>query len=167
MKKLSSLLILLSLFVFVTVGDVADIRLKVYIHVEFKDFQGDSHLKTTVESYLKRELRALPDVDLVREEDAYVILGVMGAEYSGDIAIAFCDYRSFSGVSAFSEASHRVAERYKGHYTQPRLSLAAFHRVEDLDNVCKRIIADFDQKNLEPLRHNFAEVRERMSRDNR
>jgi hypothetical protein len=121
---------------------------------------GDEGVKSSVSSYLKRELRSLLDVDIV--DDRYVLeLSViaMGIElagfYKSGIAVSTVILTPFDACpSAGAQApklkqGSRLATSQTFLYPEQWLNIVS---PNDLEKLCKDIVVKFDNKFLEGLR---------------
>ena len=100
MKRLMPLSIAIATFVLVFIGQAADVRYKVYVDVQCKD----EDTKAFVESHIKRELRALQDVDIgggIPIPRIFILVIVdeikyMSGRTTGLIAISYAFVESFA-----------------------------------------------------------------------
>lgn len=136
-------------------------RFQVYVHITAED----ESLKSLMESYIKRELRSLQDVDVVytRDEMPYEIaivameLKKASGHKSGGVAFA---------VNILYPFDNRAIERYvrskevwdtfvnlptSGLYHHPDLSVHVGARA-NLKGLCQTLVAMFDADHLEPSR---------------
>jgi hypothetical protein len=128
----------------------------------------DENTKVFIESHIKRELRALQDVNIVSYEDAWVLLQIIAIEPTykttelkiGTIAIASCWYErnTFAEAVIDLKAGKEAKDLIIGEvYRRPTLSLST-GIAKDLDKLCKDIIVNFDQKCLEANRKAIQEI---------
>ena len=136
-------------------------RFQVYVHITVED----ESLKSLMESYIKRELRSLQDVDVVytRDEMPYEIaivameLKKASGHKSGGVAFA---------VNILYPFDNRAIEPYviskevwdtfvnlptSGLYHHPYLSVHVGDRA-NLKGLCQTLVAMFDADHLEPSR---------------
>ena len=149
----------ITMFVFVFIGQAADVRFKVAVFVTCKD----EHTKTFIESHIKRELRALVDVDIVKEKDALYFLSVVAVEpvYKstgrkvGDIAIAYNYYKLYAPldteINSLPDGFIKLYIENRLLFHAPQLGVYTCDK-PDLDGTCKEIVVQFDQNQLEPRR---------------
>lgn len=108
----------------------------------------DENTKNLISSWIKRDLRNLGDVRIVSFDDAAYILGVVAVEptlkatgrKAGDIAIG----TAVSRRSGTDPALYHVPDLWV--FTDD---------TEDLEGLCKSIVATMDTRTLEPVRYLF------------
>ena len=151
------------------VNPITDMRFKVHVSV------SSDNQKAFIESHIKRELRALHDVEIVSWDTAeyFLTMVALEGEYTsgrktGGISIAYCWYernpvpKDFRNPKPpFNFPDHKSAnainknfwDRHDKHnsFTEPRLGIR-HAPTDELDDVCKRIVAIFDQAALEGTR---------------
>lgn len=163
MKKTLKLLIVIAAVLFVFIGQAADIRQSV--HVRVTSTVADELMNTLVENHLKRELRALPDVDLVAVEDASIILLVLPVGIidqsrleTGGIALAYTHFYNLPIASDIIDAtqnavhkSYLTAMQNKFTFSAPYLGLEMGSKT-DLTDLCKNIVVRLDKDALQPMR---------------
>lgn len=107
-------------------------------------------------SYVKRELRSLGDVEIVGVGDKWdYMLEFVGIEQkytstggkTGTISITWIVYKSASHL--VDESSILTFHGEVVFRSNPRLQVGP---TEDLDRMCKEMVAQFDTKNLEVIR---------------
>ena len=127
--------------------------------------------KNLIESHIKRELRNLGDVHLTNMEDALYVIQIVAlplkseltGQDTGDISIAYTfltEERSFIAIKSVLREMIRMEElaafddliriHSKCYYT-PYLG-AAYWKKDNIDTLCRDIIATFDIRTLEPVR---------------
>lgn len=148
MKKLLLLFIILSTFLFVSIGEVADIQFKVHVDVNI----NDESTKTVIKSHIGSKLRSLQDVVRVPWVEAEYFLKIaatdviVDGEKTDSIVIAYCWY------SRPSDTIHSPVIPIKGPYfTEPHLDVHG-GPTEEWNNICGEIVAEFDQHLLETAR---------------
>ena len=117
-------------------------KIKVFVSVDCKD----ENTKNLMQSWIKRELRSLGDVVIETGNDASYILKVLaiesewqGAGKTGNMAVAV----NFLQVC---RAPHPITC-----FFEPKLLVFSFG-TEDLERMCKVIVAEFDTQTLDPER---------------
>ena len=184
MKKIICLLVMISVYFTgeptYAPQDIPDRKFEVLVNVTC----SDDITRTLIESYIKRELRSLGDVEIVDKEDPERILTLVAIAHTstsgnktGDTSIAvmraskstyrfnildaLIDYQqTFEKDLSDAERNSRfrkMVEIAKEHdsspaYYYPDLSLVVNIKDKDLQNTCKKIVAKFDVKDLEPIR---------------
>ena len=158
MKKVL-MLVVMAVFVFGFIGQAADIRFRVYVSVSC-----DENIKAAIESYVKRELRALQDVDITTKfkDASYFLEMIVGEATSNDrkvgyITIAYCYYQRFPPPSLYSISGRTEAmKRYiqnveKFAFAEPGLASVEGGR-DNLKRMCEAVVVKFDTKLLELAR---------------
>ena len=170
MKGTLKLLVAIAGVLFVFIGQTADIRQNVHVRVAgtvttLTGTVSDEFTNTRIENHLKRELRALPDVDLVAVEDASIILLVLPTEIiyqsgleTGGIALAYTHFYNLLIASDIIDATqNRVHKSYlkaiqnKFTFSAPYLGLEIGSKT-DLTDLCKNIVLKLDKDALQPMR---------------
>ena len=167
MKKIIGL-VAIAMCVFVFIGQAADIRYKVYVSVTCPE---DANTKASIESYVKRELRGLHDVDIMteREEAQYflTIAAVKTNNVSGHhtgYAFSFCFYARASNflTVSFLESTlgidipkdkEAIIELFGGadKYHPPALGVKT-GGTNALKELSEDVVVTFDTDVLEPER---------------
>ena len=166
MKKLyiSSLLML----IFITGDTYAPERSPVAESVKFwvgvSVSCDDESLQSLIESHIKRELRALHDVDVGDSVGAYMIrvTAIENQRVSGEkigslsIATMFIQVYPFKNLAPYlSNESVFYRDVVNGEipllYYEPKLSVASYSK-ENTAGFCQQIVATFDIEILEPQR---------------
>lgn len=148
----------------------ADKHFQVYVSVTSDD------QKAFIESHIKRELRALHDVEIASWDTAEYFLTIVVLEQiyksggkTGGISIAYCWYKrnpvpkgfrnlklpylTDEGVKSYWESRDKSFS-----FSAPRLGVMNYY-TKNLDTACKSIVADFDQALLEKRREMRRELR--------
>lgn len=145
--------------------DVNDLRYSAKVKV---DISASDNINGVVSSYLKRELRSLTDVEIVENNPEWIInilvveLETVGGHKNG-VAI--------STVITSQLRSQSLSELFQPKYSDLGLRLTSglkkvgshwlnIGSSNDLQNLCKEIVADFDTKHLEEDRKLHREMRE-------
>ena len=144
---------------FIFIGQAADRpRFKVSIDITCLD----ANIERFVESHIKRELRALGDVDIVEYDPktndfGFFILAIAAGKPLEIVVIDVLLYDFFSD-NEFQELMV-MQDRPEDFRTAVNLYLLSraspslyIERINSLNNLCKEIILKFDIKKLEPLR---------------
>lgn len=126
-------------------SDAQSHKFKIHVFVR----PEDENTKSLIQSWIKREFRSLGDVRIVGFNEASYILHVLPVETiyeatgrkSGDIAIAYMFYQ------------RSVTDPFL--YFEPFLGAYTGNTTRHLESLCKRIVANIDTLNLEPLRESF------------
>ena len=120
---------------------INNFRFKVFVEINCKDIQT----KTLIESWIKRELRGLPDISVVHNiRNAGAVIRIAALE------TPFFENKRYSLGYTFFHIYH-----YNNNISLcsvPSLSVAAGTTSLHLEGVCKEIVADFDINLLEPDR---------------
>ena len=133
-------------------------RFQVYVHITAED----ASLKSLIESYIKRELRSLQDVDVVytRDEMPYEIAVVamelkkVSGHKSGGVAFAVnilypFDNRAIEWYVRFKQVWDTFVNPLTlGLYRHPDLSVQVGDRA-NLEGLCQTLVATFDANHLE------------------
>ena len=140
-------------------------KFKVYVNITCRD----DNTKNSIESYIKRELRSLQDVQiLVKEQDANHQLSIVAHESTytqsgqktGDISVAYMYLQKFRLSSYKYSLTNAGWERMKNLenrlYFTPNLGVQN-GMTTDIDKVCKSIVVTFDTEELEPIRKHSSE----------
>ena len=133
--------------------------------------------KNLIESYIKRELRNLGDVRLTNIEDALYVIQIVAlplkseltGHETGYISLAYTfliEERSFITIKDILRTMVREEELTKfdaivkipGKCYSPPYLAAAYWKKDDIDKLCRDIVATFDIKTLEPVRQVLSEV---------
>ena len=151
MKKLT---LIISLFIIsLTLASDTQYRFKVYVSVSGDDEQAVQ----TIDSYIKRELRLLGDVDIVGEKDDWeYIIGIFVSQLenkdgrkSGKYTIA-----NYSGIR-LGNWHYALPNGFKDvpsvAYSTLRLG-AAYYSKDSLHEYCIRIVGGFDKDKLQWFR---------------
>lgn len=141
-------------------------------HVVVLCVGDDDSPKNLVKSYVKRELRALGDVTLISRDlaiaraDTVYFISIIVLELrnkagvkTGVFAMSYCFYERFEflkdmKLTALNEGD-RAGLRILGNkycYSEPSDYLQVGGTKEHLETCCKGLVADFDVKQLEPIR---------------
>lgn len=144
-------------------ADDEDNRFKVDVNVTCKD----ENTKAAVESYIKRELRALRDVDIVTKFDKTSLINSLlnkDATYFLDIvvvkrivgySIAYCYYRRIAPPPRLDHISGQVRDYLRGvellAVSPPILGIET-GPTDSLKTMCERIVVNFDTGLLEFIR---------------
>ncbi|MCY4404617.1 MAG: hypothetical protein OXD54_18780 [Candidatus Poribacteria bacterium] len=115
-------------------------QFKVFVEINCKDIQT----KTLIESWIKRELRSLPDVSVIhnhRNAGAVISIAVVETPF-GEIKRFSIGYSYY--LLYFDDNTPCCSV--------PVLAVAAGTTSLHLEGVCKQIIASFDINLLEPAR---------------
>lgn len=127
--------------------------------------------KNLIESHIKRELRNLGDVRLTNIEDALYVIQIVAlplkseltGHETGDISLAYTfliEERGFIAIKDTLRTMVREEELTQFDamvgihgkcYSYPYLA-AAYWKKDDIDKLCRDIVATFDIKTLEPIR---------------
>ena len=133
--------------------------------------------KNLIESHIKRELRNLGDVHLTNIEDALYVIQIVAlplkseltGQETGDISIAYTflsEERGFIAMKPILRTMIReeqlaafdsLVELHSKCYVEPYLG-AAYWKKDNIDTLCRDIIATFDIRTLEPVRQMLPEV---------
>jgi hypothetical protein len=146
-------------------------RFQVYVSVTIDD---DESLKPLIESYIKRGLRSLQDVDIVytpnpgHHEIAVVVLeGVTKSGHkTGSIVLAVNFREQFDNrVIAQHVKSKEIWDTYLNPLTSrlffaPTLWIVRGERA-DLQGMCEDLVANFDTEHLEPIREHIRTSKEK------
>ncbi len=142
------------------VGTVTvDDKFKVAVYVSVSDEHRHKIRKAEIESYIKRELRSLKDVRIV----AYEYPGTW--KYSISIFLFATQYKdsTYTGHAVVNyEFLEKVDNRHFNDYWKdfhkkypafylPQSSTANW-QIDNLDNLCKKMVAKFDTNKLEKVR---------------
>ena len=164
MKKVL-MLVVMAVFVFGFIGQAADIRFRVYVIVQCEN----ENIRAAVESYVKRELRALQDVDITTKfefEDATYFLAIVAGEAklsdgrkTGYTTIAYCFFQRLGFppppldfISGQTEAVKRYIQNVEEFaFDAPTVGYVVGFR-DDLKRLCERIVVSFDTDMLDPDR---------------
>jgi hypothetical protein len=113
-------------------------RFQVYVEIK-----ADESLKSLIESYIKRELRSLQDVDIVYTRD--------GMPY--EIVVVAMEMETVSGrkTGSIAFAVNFQRQLRSGLYSLPYLMVQTGDRTY-LDGMCKNLVAKFDTDYLEQRR---------------
>lgn len=138
-------------------------RFKVYVEVDCED----DITKNSIESYIKRELRSLQDVEIVVKENAKLFLRCMAivettksGQKTGYIIIAYnilSKYPTGILASVLTKENYRLLSDPKSIwklpnlYFEPLLGLISGY-FTNIDEICKGIVVRFDVNQLEPQR---------------
>lgn len=118
-------------------------QFKVFVEINCKDIQT----KTLIESWIKRELRRLPDVSVIHNaKNANSAIKLAALE------VPFGEIKKFSLGYSFFHIFHYNNNNNISLCSVPSLSVAAGTTSRHLEGVCKEIVADFDINLLEPAR---------------
>ena len=143
-------LIVLGFFLtFTFTGQLTDAQVTRKIKVWVSVTCDDESTKSLIQSWTKRELRNLGDVDIVGPVDAEVMITLHAREptyqktknKTGGIAISYIFLHRVPGSTDTNP-----------HFYFPTGGLATGNTNEDLEYFCKGIVADFDTEILEPFR---------------
>lgn len=144
-------------------------KFPVYVDITCKDI----NTKATIQSYIKRELRSLGDVEIVvdKEKGLRVLhIVALEGEYevsgrkTGGMAVAYM-FLQKRGLSIFEmlvsdisdekmkKSIRDFVELYErhGNYMEPQLGVMT-DDTKDVEGLCKSIVINFDTKQLEPAR---------------
>ena len=170
MKQLLAVSILV--FIFVGIAYAPDVqKISVYVDVSTGGAFNNEHVKPLrirIESYIKRELRALQDVDITNKENGKYIIAILVAKRAGasDIAIGSMLLRKFLPISRdmLREESLWVfddiipKENFRTYtYLRFEVTLCPVSKIEEY---CKQLIAEFDVNHFEVERKAGKTVRE-------
>ena len=130
----------------------------------------DENTKAFIESHIKRELRSLQDVEIVDvgkyELSIVAIETKASGRKTGNIAVASMCLRQYNSDTILNKLMDAYPVNTKGYnelrdsgvildlmliYDKTKLILNTGMR-EDLDEICKEIVVDFDTQMLEPDR---------------
>lgn len=119
-------------------------RFQVYVEIE-----TDESLKSLIESYIKRELRSLQDVDIVYTR------GGMPHE----IVVVAMEMETVSGrkTGSVAFAVNFQKQLRSGLYSLPNLMVQTGDKTA-LDGMCKNLVAKFDTNYLEQRRKYISEL---------
>ena len=128
----------------VTLGPKAPPHFRIHVAVGSKN----ENTKTIMQSWINREFRKLDDVSIVNFEKAVCILDIPTLE---PILLSTGKKSGYIVVGAVF---------YMRSKTDPRLyylpnSMVFMDNTKDLEDLCKRIVADIDVRNLQPIREHF------------
>lgn len=171
MKRTLTLTLAITTLMFVFIGQAADWRWQVVVGVNC----DDENTKTFIESHIKRELRALQDIDLVEADDAEFFLHIIAIEgtfkatgrKTGTIAVAYAFWgrnpvleNIKDHIPAHLKGMQELVESEKRNvFTAPTLAVATDDTV-DLEQICKTIVVDFDTQLVEQKRKLFQKFKE-------
>lgn len=146
-------------------ADTSNLRFSARVKVTIT---ADENIKPSLSSYLNRELRSLSDVELVDNNPEWE-MNVLATEvktvggYKSGVVISTVIMSSFNNqmLSGFFQPKFKgtgltmTSElfRYPDHW----LNVGS---TDDLQRLCKRIVADFDTKHLEESRKSFRQFEE-------
>ncbi|MDE0634765.1 MAG: hypothetical protein OXI43_02775 [Candidatus Poribacteria bacterium] len=120
-------------------------KFKVYVSVTCDDKQ----IKSSIESYVKRELRSLHDVDIVSLKSKppfeIVIVALQGK---------YKETKRKSDAIAFAVNFLQRNSLDWSSYLYPELSVF-IGDIRDLEHFCKSVVVAFDTETLEPVREFF------------
>ena len=142
------------------VGTVTvDDKFKVAVDVTVDNEDRHKISKAAIESYIKRELRSLKDVRVVANEypgtwKYEISLQMMPAKRKDgtDTASVIYSYMYHEKVDLDHFKDHwRPFHKKFPAFCYPRGALG-IHPDDELDKLCKEIVAEFDTKYLEPVR---------------
>ena len=128
-------------------------RFKVAVEIETED----ETTRSVFSSYIKRELRSLGDVDVVKQSDKWdykLVFIALEPTYvntgrkTGYISIAWAAYQVY----------HTEIWNHGDVVFYPQLK-ALFWKTDNLDQICKEIVASFDTKHLESIRDAFQRIK--------
>lgn len=148
-KKFLALLTIIMTFTLGIIGhpqEKSAYRFQVYVSVTGDD---DESLKPLIESYIKRELRSLQDVDIVYTRDGMpheIVVVAMEMETVSE--------RKIGGI-AF--AVNFQKQLRSGLYSLPDLMVQTGDKTV-LDGMCKNLVARFDTNYLEQRRKYIKEL---------
>jgi hypothetical protein len=142
-----------------------EFKFKVHIQIECGE---NNNLKTTMSSYIKRELRSLQDVEIiVKPEDASFILNVIAIEMqnksgqkTGAISISFNFLHKYPTSilrAVLSKEDWRLLSdpvsiwKLPPLYFEPTLGVIGGNTA-DIDEICKDIVVKLDVDQFEPQR---------------
>lgn len=116
-------------------------KIKVYVSVTC----DEKHTKSLIQSWTKRELRKLLDINFVGIRDAEVVLSLQIQELT---------YQQTGNKTGGIAISYIFLQRVPGspHFYFPESGLATGNKDEHLEGFCKKIVAEFDVEILEPFR---------------
>jgi len=144
-RNICLLSILGMLLIFTFTGKSSDAQShKFRIHVSVST--DDENTKSLMQSWIKRELRSLGDVNIVSFDDASYILGVVAVEPT------YTSGRKTNGIAIGS--NFLMKARDTGLYYYPSLTVHTAD-IRDLESLCKGIVADIDTHRLESIRELF------------
>jgi hypothetical protein len=156
-------------------------RVEVKVHVDRAEEAEREGLKSTVESYLKRELRSLGDVTVVTEAkedlDWVIWINVAPVRLTNDAPVGYAISmsvlrRPLSGkfVKAWLEPEHVSVKSIEtisealGQVQDFRGSQIYLSAKGDLQETCKRIVDTIDISFFEPGRKSIEDFREELRR---
>ena len=117
-------------------------KFKIYVSVSY----DDEHIKSLIQSYIKREIRSLGDVLVVGRDDAQYFLSIVAIERT------YRETGRKSGAIAFAYMFTKKTPA--GDYYFPELWVA-INDITDLEKSCKSIVVGIDTSTLEPIRELF------------
>lgn len=146
-KKFMALLTIVIAFTLGIIGHPQEkfaYRFQVYVEIK-----TDESLKSLIESYIKRELRSLQDVDIVYTRD--------GMPY--EIVVVAMEMETVSGrkTDGIAFAVNFQRQLRSGLYSLPNLMVQTGDKLT-LDGMCKNLVARFDTNYLEQRRKYIREL---------
>jgi uncharacterized membrane protein YheB (UPF0754 family) len=174
MKKIF-LIVILSLITNLSfAADTINLRFSARVEVQVSDLSPDDNLKDTVSSYIKEELRSLNDVKLVDtnpewEIDIMATRVTTSKGYKPRVAFSIVTFKPFDNWML----SPLLQPKYRDYGLKliSALSSSIEHsmRLDSIDNLqemCKEIVAHFDSNQLEKSRKSFREMKEKLQKSN-
>ena len=145
---------------------IRDIRFQVYVSVT------SENKKAFIESHIKRELRALHDVNIASRDKATYFIDIVSLENINRISVAYCSYKRvpIPEVLKAPKPDFLTDKDYKDvwkfrnklySFSEPHLGVISYP-IKDLDEACKSIVAKFDQALLESQRESNQELLEML-----
>ena len=146
-KKFLALLTIIMTFTFGIIGhpqEKSAYRFQVYVEIK-----TDENLKSLIESYIKRELRSLQDVDIVYTRDGM----------PHEIVVVAMEMETESGrkTGGIAFAVNFQTQLRSGLYSLPNLMVQTGDKIA-LDGMCKNLVARFDTNYLEQRRKYIREL---------
>ena len=147
MKRFLTLVTIVIVFTLSIAGHPQEkLTYRFQVYVETK---ADENLKSLIESYIKRELRSLQDVDIVYTRD--------GMPY--EIVVVAMEMETVSGrkTGGIAFAVNFQKQLKSSLYSLPYLMVQTGNKTE-LDGMCKKLVAKFDTDYLEQRRQYIREL---------
>lgn len=159
MKRFLALSILVFIVGFIGNTYAPDVqKFKVAVNVEITNKEDSIISEDEIRSYINRELRSLNDVKIVANDYP----GIWKYGISVHIMEMLEDGRPFGRTSVSSQFLEKInidhfTDHWKGfHKVLPAFYLpkgSTYHwKTDELDKVCKKVVAKFDTAYLEPVR---------------
>ncbi len=175
MKKFLNIIIVITMFTLVFIGQAADLRINISVRVVC----DDEIITDLINSYTKRELRNFPDVDITKDKPLYTLLihvieleSKATGQKTGEI-IYYAAYVENIYIYDLLDPYFKEKQRNKNAlvnlelmeildsfttdpsywlYSNCRDYIFGNDKIEDLQDLCKTIVASFDTNILEVAR---------------